>query len=251
MLQGDSPKVPERFFNAFGQCLKRFEETDTGGLGVGVGQHKMIQHVRERFTGNRYPEILHVGKIGLGALSGRMALFKDHLLLRSMQCSPPGDMTSQRAVLRGTIVAWMLFTEQGKQRGGLQCRVTFELLHHPGPVFFKRVRTGHPGMRTLQFRWEFAHSLILARGSFTHPRSCSRNLLGTPFSSFRHIQLDLMIVFHIHTTCLFLRWCYARPLLNACREEWPKLPTAVGIIDRVSSRSATGCVRSCSDKWPG
>ena len=81
----------------------------------------MIEHVRERFTGNRDPQILHVGKIGLRTLSRGMALFKDHLLIRPMQRSPSGDMPSQRAVLSGTIPTRMFFTEQSKQRGGLQC----------------------------------------------------------------------------------------------------------------------------------
>src|SRR5258708_4783724 len=116
MLGGDSPKVPERFFNAFSQCLKRFAETDAGGLGVGVGQHKMIQHMWERLTGYRDPQIFHVRKIGLGALSRGMALFKDHFLIWSIQGSPPGDMASQCAILGRTIVTWMLFVEQGKQR---------------------------------------------------------------------------------------------------------------------------------------
>src|SRR5438067_12603695 len=105
-------------------------------------------------------------------------------------------------------------------------------------------------MWTLQFRRQLARSLILASGSFTHARSCSRHTLGTAFSSFRHIQLDLMIVFHINTTYLFLRWCYPRPLLTACREQWPKLSRAVGRIDRLSSRSAVEDVRSGSQNWP-
>ena len=81
----------------------------------------MIHHVRERFPRNGHPKVLHVREIRLGTLSWAMSLFKDHFLIWSMQRSPSGDMPSQRAVLRGTIPTRMFFTEQSKQRGGLQC----------------------------------------------------------------------------------------------------------------------------------
>src|SRR5438067_7617097 len=116
MLQWDSPNMPERFFDAFRQCLEGFAETNTGGLGIGVGQHKMIEHMWERLTCNRHSKIFHVREIGLSALCWRVTLFKDHLLLRSMQRSPLGDMASQRAILGRTIPAGMLFAQQGKQR---------------------------------------------------------------------------------------------------------------------------------------
>src|SRR6266699_5238791 len=109
MLQRDTSNLPEGFFNAFSQRLKRFAETQAGGLGVGVSQDKMIEQMRERLPGDRHFQVLHVGEIGLGTLSWGMALFKDHLLLRSMQCSPPGDMPAQRAILCGTVATRMLF----------------------------------------------------------------------------------------------------------------------------------------------
>src|SRR5207244_3809024 len=202
--------------------------TQTGGLRIGVGQHKMIEHVGERLTGDGHSKVFHVREIGLSSLSGRVTLFKDHLLLRSMQRSPSSDMPSQRAILRGTIATRMLFTQQGKQRRGLQRGIAFELLHHPGPVLLKRIFACGPALRMLQFRRPLAGLFILASGSFTHARSRSRYTLGSLFSSFRHIQLDLMIVFHMHTTYLFVRWCYPRPLLTACREQWPHCPQPLG-----------------------
>ena len=78
VLLWDPTKLPERFLNALGQRLEGFAEAQTGGLRVGVGQHKMIEQVWERFPANRHAQILHVREIRLRPLAWGMVLFKDH-----------------------------------------------------------------------------------------------------------------------------------------------------------------------------
>src|SRR5579875_428173 len=110
----------------------------------------MIHQVREGLSRNGDPEILHMREIGLRPFARGMALFKDHLLLRSMQRSPAGDMAAQRAVLRWAVATRMLLAQQSEERGGLQGRIAFELRDHPGPVFLEGVRARLPIMGTLE-----------------------------------------------------------------------------------------------------
>src|SRR5262245_424912 len=100
------------------QRLKGFTETDGSRFHIGVGEYKMIDQVGKGLTGNRDAKLFHMGKIGLGSFTWGMDLFKDDVLFWSLQQFPPGNMPTQRAVLRRTIPVWMLFAQQGKERGG-------------------------------------------------------------------------------------------------------------------------------------
>jgi hypothetical protein len=105
------------------QRLKALREAEAYNLRVGVGQHKVVHQMREGRTCQRDAQVLHVGKIGLGALAGRMDLFKDHLALWTLQGTPGGDLPLEGAQLRRTIAIGMALTEQRKQSGPLQGRV--------------------------------------------------------------------------------------------------------------------------------
>src|SRR5581483_5026512 len=139
MLLGDTTDLPEGFLNAFCQSLKGLAETDGGSLHIRVGEHEMIDQMGKGLTCNRDPQIFHMGKIGLAAFAWCMDLFKDDVFFWSVQCSPPGNMSAQRAILRWTIAIRVPFTQQCKERGGLERRIAFELFDHPGPVFLKRI----------------------------------------------------------------------------------------------------------------
>src|SRR5690348_17150674 len=76
MLLWHTTYLPERFLQPFGERLKGFTETNTGCLGVGVGQHQMIEHMRKWGTRNGDPEILHMRKVGLSTFAGKVLLFK-------------------------------------------------------------------------------------------------------------------------------------------------------------------------------
>ena len=110
MLMWHATYLPECFLQAFGERLKGFTETNTGRFGVGVGQHQMIEHMRKRFAGNGDAKILHMRKIGLGPLTGRVLLFKNDLAFWSMQRTPLSDMTLQCPYLRWVIAIWVTLT---------------------------------------------------------------------------------------------------------------------------------------------
>src|SRR5713226_418282 len=165
MLLWHSANLPQSFLDPFRERLKRLAETDGSRFHIRVGEHEMIDQMSKGFSRDRDSEIFHMGEIGLSPFSRGMHLFKDDVLLWSMQHSPPGNMSPQRAILRRTIAIRMPFREQGKQGGRLQGWVAFELLDHPGPVFLKRGGAGLPLMGALEGRGQCSRLFVFAGGA--------------------------------------------------------------------------------------
>src|SRR5947207_5742753 len=94
------------------------------------------------------------------------------------------------------VAAWMLSTQQGKQRCRLQGPITFQLLDDPRPVLFKGIGTRPPGAWLLHLTGQLACLLIFASCSLTHPGTCCCYLLASTFGSFFHIQLHLCVFLH-------------------------------------------------------
>jgi hypothetical protein len=146
----------------------------------------MKEQMGERDPADGDAQILHVREIRLPALTGPVPLFKDDLLLRSMQGFPLRDVSLQGAHLDGLVAPGMSLTQQRKQRRPLQGRVSFQLRHDPRPVFFKGVRAGSPRVGTFQFAGQLSCSFIPTGGSFAHARLRGGDLLGGSFVSGLH-----------------------------------------------------------------
>ena len=92
MLGLDAADLPERLFDAFGQCFKGFAEAHAYRFHIGVRQHEVIEQVGEGLPIDRHLEIIHVGEIRLGAFCGDMHLLKNDLPLRTLLRTPLGDV---------------------------------------------------------------------------------------------------------------------------------------------------------------
>src|SRR5437660_2027546 len=115
MLLRDPTQLPQRMFDALGERLKALAETERDRFDIGVGEHKVIDQMREGFSSNGNAQITHVRKIGLSSFTWRMDLLKDHLAFWPMQCPPLGDVPTQGHDLSRSIPAWMLLDEQSQQ----------------------------------------------------------------------------------------------------------------------------------------
>src|SRR5712692_10400567 len=120
MLLWDATHLPQGFLDPFSQRLEGFAEANAGSFHVGVGEHKVVHHMRKRFSCNGHTQVLHMGEIGLGSLAGLVSLFKDDFLLRPMHGTPSGNMSLQGPDLGRSIATWVLLTEQRKQGGRVQ-----------------------------------------------------------------------------------------------------------------------------------
>src|SRR6266699_1539760 len=95
----------------------------------------MEEQMDERDPADGDAQILHVREIRLSSLAGPVPLLEDDVLLRPMQCFPLRDVSLQGAHLDGLVAPGMSLTQQRKQGGPLQGRVSFQLRHDPRPAF--------------------------------------------------------------------------------------------------------------------
>src|SRR5579883_2895697 len=109
---------------------------------------------------------------------------------------PGGDLSLEGAHLRRAIALGMALTQKREQGGSLEGWVALQLLDHPGPILLKGVRSGTPGARAFQFRWQLASPLVLASGSLAHAGLGRCLGLGESFASVLHKQLHLSILLH-------------------------------------------------------
>jgi hypothetical protein len=88
MVFGDAADLPQCFFDPFSQGFEGFAETEGDRFHIGVGEHKMMDHMGERNVGNGDAQILHVSKIRLPSFTRDVLLCKHHLAIGSMQRTP-------------------------------------------------------------------------------------------------------------------------------------------------------------------
>ena len=196
VLLRDAAELPEAGLHAFGQGLKAFREADLDGFHVGVGEHQMVDQMREKYPRERDLEVTHGGKVGLGKPAWLVALLKDHGLGRSVLGAPGGDMALEGAELAGLVAPGVAQAELGKQGFDLERGVTLELLLHPGPIVHEGVGAGAVDAGLLQLAGKGSGLLIFASGALTHPGAGGGVDLGFAFSAFTAHEKYLVIGFH-------------------------------------------------------
>jgi hypothetical protein len=119
MLNRNAADLPERLLNAFSQGFKGLAKAHTHRFDIGIGEHAVIEQMRESLPLNRHVEVTHVGEIGLGPFTGDMHLLKDDFPLWSLLRTPLRNVALQCAHLGRAIRAWMALAQLGEQRRSL------------------------------------------------------------------------------------------------------------------------------------
>ena len=96
---GNPSQFPEGVLETLAEALETLGETDRPRLPVGVGQNEVIDHVIERLTGQRDPQVVHVSEVGGAEFAGRVDLIEEHLLGRTRDGLPRLDLPLQGAEL--------------------------------------------------------------------------------------------------------------------------------------------------------
>src|SRR6516225_3070513 len=95
----DLSQLPDRVLKAFAQAFDTLRVTNRPRLPVGIGQHEVIQQVREALVLDANRQVRHIYEIG-GTQPPRMVpLRKKHLLGRPIRRPPYFDPTLQSASL--------------------------------------------------------------------------------------------------------------------------------------------------------
>jgi hypothetical protein len=143
---GHAAELPQGVLQALAEALQALRETDRAGLPIGVGQHEVVDQVRERAAGDRHPQLVAVREVGSRQPAGVVDLGEEDLLGRAVLRPPPLDPPLQGPQLAVGEAAGVL-TLQGLEEGlGFQAGVEGQLLLQPGPDLHEGVGPRPPGV---------------------------------------------------------------------------------------------------------
>ena len=147
MLLRHARELPEVPLQSLGQRLEALGKADRDGLDVRVGQHQVVDQVREGDAAQADAQVVHMGEVGLRKLARRAHLLRVALLLRAVQRGPLLDMALEGPQLDRLVAAGLLGAEEVEERLGLQGGIALQLADNPGPVVGEgiRARTMRPG----------------------------------------------------------------------------------------------------------
>jgi hypothetical protein len=146
------------------EALEALGEADAAGLPVRVGQHEVVDQVRERLAVDGHLQAGRVCEIGSAQVAGLVDLAEEHLLGRAVQGTPLLDVPLQGAQLPLGKTAGILALKPVEHGLGLQARVEGQLLLDARPHLRKRVGSRLPGMLHAHLAGQLAEPAVLARG---------------------------------------------------------------------------------------
>jgi len=159
---GDSSQFPQGVLQTFAEALEALGEADGAGLPVGIGEHKVIDHVVERLAENGDSQLGHVGEVRFGEPPRLMDLGEEDLLGRPFEGSPEFDPPLQGPELHIGKTAREAALQVEKESFGLEARVEPEPVKEFGPDVLERILPGPPGMRDTTLTGEQVGVAVLA-----------------------------------------------------------------------------------------
>lgn len=163
--------------------------------------------MRERDAAKRDGEVSHAREIGLRPLPRPMDLLKDHVVGWPMERAPLGHPTLERAQLPRCIAGRCSFTEQRKERVGLERRVALQGGLDPRPVVGEGVGAGAIRAWAAQRAGYGPSAQIVAGGRHAHAGTGSGLGERFAFVSFTDHQVYLSIGFHARLLLRRYRTC--------------------------------------------
>ena len=143
---GHAAQLPQGVLQALAEALVALREADGAGLPVGVGQHEVVDQVREGNAGQGDAQLRAVREVRGGQPPGVVDLGEEDFLGRAPLRPPLPQPTLQRPQLAVGEASGVL-PLQGPEEGlGLQAGVVGQLLGDPGPDLREGVRACPPGV---------------------------------------------------------------------------------------------------------
>jgi hypothetical protein len=152
----------QRILQPRAEALEALGEAQRARFPVRVGQHEVVEQVRQRLTVDDDPQAGAVREVGRTQPTGMMHLGEEHFLGRPRQSPPLFDAPLQGPQLAIGEAAGVLALQPGKQRQGFQARVEGQLLLNFGPDVGEGVGPSSPGMVHAYLTGQPAEPAILA-----------------------------------------------------------------------------------------
>jgi hypothetical protein len=123
MHPGDTAQLGQGILQAVAEALEALGEADRARLPVRVGQHEVVDQVRERLAVDGHLQAAGVREVGGAQPAGFVDLAEEHLLGRPVQGTPLLDVPLQGAQLPVGKAARVLALQPLEHGLGLQAGV--------------------------------------------------------------------------------------------------------------------------------
>jgi len=203
MHLGHAAQLPQGVLQALAEALVTLRKAQGAGLPVRVGQHEVVDQVREGRAGEGHAQLRAVGEVAGRQPAGLVDLGEEHLLGRPVLGPPLLQPPLQGPQLAVGVAAGVL-PLQGLEEGlGLQAGVEGQLLLDPGPGVREGVGPGPPGVLHAYLAGQAAEPPVLARGLLIQARLGGGLPLGQPPQFQATKASDLLVGRHREPPC---RW---------------------------------------------
>lgn len=155
-------QFPQRILETFAQAGETLREADRDVFPVRAGQHEVIEHVRERLTGDSDAEVVHVGEVGCSQPARLVDLGKEDFLGGSFFGLPLADAPFHGAAPLLPVLAGEFAFQPFDERLGLERRFQLQPLFELRPDIGERVDACPPGVGNMRFAGQFAAIAVFA-----------------------------------------------------------------------------------------
>ena len=155
-------QFPDGVLPPLAQAGETLREAHRHVLPIRVGQHEVVQQVREGLSLDGHAQFVHVRKVRRAQPARFMHLTEKHFLGWAVLGFPLPHPAFDGATLPLPVLARMFPLQPVHQRLGLQGRLTLQQGHKGRPDFAERIQARPPGMRRLCFAGQLAQVAILA-----------------------------------------------------------------------------------------
>ena len=199
---GHAAQLGQGVLQAGAEALEALSEADRAGLPVGVGQHEVVDQVRERLAVDGNAQAGAMGEVRRTQSAGLMHLGEEHLLGRPVLGPPLLDAPLQGAELAVGEPARVLALQPGEQGLAFEARVEGELLLDLGPDVGEGVGAGSPVMPHTHLAGQPAKPAIFACRLVVEAGAGGGLALGTPLLIEAAQSANLPIRDHSRTSLL-------------------------------------------------
>jgi hypothetical protein len=168
MTLGTAADLPQGVLQSFAQAGEALREAQRHVLPVRVGEHEVIEQVRQPLALDSHTQAVHVGEVRRTQSARLMHLAEEDFLGRPVPRLPLAHAPLQRASLTVPILGGVFALQPAQERSGLQGRLALQQLLQTRPDASQRIGPGAPGVRRARFARQSAQLAILPCGLAIH-----------------------------------------------------------------------------------
>jgi hypothetical protein len=165
---GHATQFPQGILDPFAQAGETLRKAHRHVFPVRVGQHEVVQQVRERLPLDGHAQAVQVREVRRTQAARFVDLAEEHFLGRPVLGLPASHPPFHRPPLPLPVLAGAFPLQPVHQCLGLESRFPLQEFLQPRPDVLERVQPGTPGVCATAFTGQLAPVAVLACGLAIH-----------------------------------------------------------------------------------